>query len=110
MFPKGILWSIKYLLCISETGILACFQAFPETGSVTGSLQVHVWNGQLHFIVTNRSFLKGDTEKNTGKVLGFLRVIFLEDLLAREMISPGTSKVGWEGQCNMKFLSLWEMT
>lgn len=44
-------------------------------------------DGAAVFIVTNQPFLKGDVEKYTGGILGFLRIIFLDDLLAGEKIS-----------------------
>ena len=44
-------------------------------------------DGAAVFIVANHPFLKGHVEKYTGKILGFLRIIFLDDLLAEEKIS-----------------------
>lgn len=44
-------------------------------------------DGAAVFIVSNQPFLKGDVEKYTVKILLFLRIIFLDDLLAEEEIS-----------------------
>lgn len=60
-------------------------------------------DGAALFMVTNHPSLKGDVEKYTGEILGFLRT-FLDDSLAREKISRSlVGRLG--GASGMRFLS-----
>lgn len=60
-------------------------------------------DGAALFMVTNHPSLKGDAEKYTGEILGFLR-IFLDDSLAREKISRSlVGRLG--GASGKRFLS-----